>query len=75
MKETVVVTGLVPCAEKIVRKRLPGNVRLKSDSQPRDLFIPALLPILALTLAHALALIYFGNIERFEADRVYRHRK
>jgi hypothetical protein len=35
----MVVTGLVPCAEKIVRKKLPGNVRLKSDSQARDLFI------------------------------------
>src|SRR2546430_3207297 len=35
----MVVAGLVPCAEKIVRKRLPGNVRLKSDSHARDSFI------------------------------------
>ena len=69
----MVVVGLVPCAEKIVPKTLPGNVRLKSDSQARDLFIPALFlipaltraPIPALILALALALIYFGNIERF----------
>jgi hypothetical protein len=45
-------------------------MRVKSDSQMQDSFILALFHVPTLILAHALALIYFRNIERFDADRV-----
>jgi hypothetical protein len=41
-----------------------ATIRLKSDSQTRDLFILGLFRVPTLTLA----LIYFRNIESFDAD-------
>jgi len=53
----MVAVGFVSCAETSCQRSSVATIRLKSDSQARDSFILAPLPVRTLILAHVRALI------------------